>query len=169
MSGLSIVLMAMALAAGAPEERVLPDGWRPPTEREMTRSRAINAAEMGRTTSDQQFSVKGDFDGDGHPDEAMMLFNDRQQKLAIFLERGAGGPLVRLSPTAPLDLVWNQGVTVTAPGTYPTACGKGIGDSAGCEPTVTLRWPGVSLVTYEAGIETFYWTQGGFRTVTLSD
>ena len=54
-------------------------------------------------------------------------------------------------------------------GDYATACGKGIGETAGCEPRVTLRQPGISLTTYEAGVETFYWTDSGFRTTTLSD
>lgn len=147
----------------------MPEGWRPPTEREIARSRATNAAEMNLTQSNQQFSVNGDFDADGLPDQAMILFNDRQMKFGVFLQRGAGGPIVRLSERLPIDMVWNYGLFVTQPGTYPTACGEGIGEEADCQKEVTLRAPGVSLMTYEAGVETFYWTTGGFKLTTLSD
>lgn len=169
MSALSVLLAVLALGAADAEPRVMPEGWRSPTEREVTRSRARNAAELNLSQSTQQFSVTGDFDGDKLPDEAMILYNDRTLKFAVFLERGAGGPVVRLSERLPLDVVWNHGLFVTPAGEHPTACGKGIGETANCTPKVTLRSPGVSLMTYEAGVETFYWTDGGFRAVTLSD
>ena len=147
----------------------MPEGWRAPTEREIARSRVRNAAELNQPQSAQQFSVTGDFDGDTLGDEAMILYNDRTLKFAVFLDRGAGGPVVRLSERLPLDVVWNHGLTVTPAGTYDTACAKGIGETAGCEPRVTLGLPAISLTTAAAGIETFYWGQGGFRAVTLSD
>ena len=169
MSVLSVLLAVLALGAAEAEPRVMPEGWRLPTEREMARSRARNAAELNLSQSNQQFSVTGDFDGDSLGDEAMILYNERTLKFAVFLERGAGGPVVRLSERLPLDVVWNHGLFVTPPGEHLTACGKGIGDETGCVPKVTLRSPGISLMTYEAGVETFYWTDGGFRAVTLSD
>lgn len=169
MSAVGLWLAVLALGASDAEPRVMPEGWRPPSDREIARSRARNAAELNLSQSTQQFSVTGDFDADSLPDEAMILYNDRTLKFAVFLERGAGGPLVRLSERMPLDTVWNHGLLVTPVGTYPTACGKGIGETASCEPSVTLRAPAVSLMTYEAGVETFYWTTGGFKAVTLSD
>jgi hypothetical protein len=169
MVGVHLWLAVLALAGAAPQERVMPEGWRPPTSREMERSRSRHAAEMGLARSNQQFSVAGDFDADGLPDEAMILVNDREMKFAVFLDRGAGGPIVRLSDRMPLDLIWNHGLAVTAPGVYPTACGRGVGEEEGCQKEVTLRAPGVSLMTYQAGVETFYWTAGGFKLTTLSD
>lgn len=169
MVGVHLWLSVLALAAAAPQEQVMPDGWRLPNEREITRSRAKNAAEMNLAQSSQQFVADGDFDGDGLADQAMILFNDRQMRFGVFLQRGAGGPIVRLSERLPVDMVWNYGLAVTPPGTYATACGKGIGDEAGCEKQVTLRAAGVSLMTYEAGVETYYWTTGGFKLTTLSD
>lgn len=169
MSGWGALLAVLALGAAEAEPRVMPEGWRPPTDREIARSRARNAQELNLSQSTQRFSVTGDFDADALPDEAMILYNDRTLKFAVFLDRGAGGPVVRLSERMPLDLVWNHGLFVTPAGTYPTACSKGIGETAGCEPQVTLRSPGISLMTYEAGVETFYWTDDGFRTATLSD
>ncbi len=169
MSALSLLLAVLALGAAEADERLMPEGWRPPTEREIARSRSRNAAELNLSQSTQQFSVTGDFDGDGRDDEAMILYNDRQLKFAVFLNRGVGGPLVRLSERLPIDVVWNHGLSITPAGDYATACGKGIGETAGCEPRVTLRQPGISLTTYEAGVETFYWTDSGFRTTTLSD
>lgn len=169
MLGVHLWLAALALGAAEPQEQVMPEGWRPPTEREITRSRAKNAAEMNISQSNQQFSLTGDFDADGLPDQAMILFNDRQMKFGVFLQRGAGGPIVRLSERLPVDMVWNYGLHLTAPGTYTTACGRGIGEEVDCQKEVTLRAPGVSLMTYEAGVETFYWTNGGFKLTTLID
>lgn len=169
MSALSVLLAVLALGAADSEPRVMPEGWRVPNAREIARSRAKNAAELNLSQSTQQFSVTGDFDGDNLPDEAMILYNERTLKFAVFMDRGAGGPVVRLSERLPLDAVWNHGLSVTPPGEYATACAKGIGETADCTPKVTLRTPGISLMTYEAGVETFYWTEGGFRAVTLSD
>lgn len=108
--------------------------------------------------------ITGDFDGDGLADRAYVREAGAAHELVV--ERGAGGAAV-VQGVAPLHLY----LDVLGPGTYPTACAKGLGPRADpCpERAVTLERPALQFGAEEASQAVAVWDGAHFRVVWLSD
>lgn len=142
-------------------------GWRVPTKDEL--------AQSWRDRSSERFAlVRGDFDGDGQPDEARLMVSEDGKRIAVVVKLTTSGIHV-LGVTARTGS-WNplvsMGITVLAPGRYLTTCGKGY---AACESDtpdeIELRWAGIDFFTEESADSVFYIPDRGreFRRVWLSD
>jgi len=69
-----------------------PEGWRPPTQKEL-------ANDLWWRKEDPQLYLvlKADFDGDGKEDVASLLINDKKNKIGLFVAlttRQVGSPLL---------------------------------------------------------------------------
>ena len=108
--------------------------------------------------------VSGDFDRDGLADRAHLREAGGRHELVV--ERGAGGTAV-VQAVDPLYFY----LGVLEPGSYATACGKGIGDAdAPCpELSVTLESPTLEFGKEEASQAVAIWDGQRFRVVWLSD
>lgn len=144
-----IMLSAVLCMAAAP----VPDGWQPPARKEVR---------QGFFKEKQAHSTKisEDFNGDGIPDEAMILVNKagREAALFVFVSQGQGYKTIildNLEETWWLDAV---GIRAAAPGTYDTTCGRLYFDCDSGDPgRFSLELPGI--IYSKEGRENclFYW------------
>ena len=79
--------------------------------------------------------VKGDFNGDGVQDKALLLINQRAQKMGFFvcvaIPTGCAWHRLEVMDIAFLDVM---GIAKVKLGRYQTACGKGYWECAKDEP-----------------------------------
>ncbi len=141
---LSTVLL-LALAAFAQKD--LPSGWHKPT-----------AQELG-SRGDKDLSFQADFDGDGKPDTAYILADDRGRAAGVLafmssISRWTKGDSYKVAELQKWSL------TELAPGEYKTACdkktelydcSKDIGDS------IKLEHPGIQLTVKDGPTVAFFW------------
>jgi hypothetical protein len=108
--------------------------------------------------------LTGDFDGDGLADRAYVHEANNTHELVV--ERGAGGTAV-VQAVTPLHLY----LGVLEPGSYQTACAKGLGPrTAPCpERALALARPTLQFGTEEASQAAAVWDGARFRVVWLSD
>ena len=108
--------------------------------------------------------ITGDFDGDGLADRAYLREAGETHELVV--ERGAGGTAV-VQAVTPLHLY----LDVLEPGTYETACAKGLGArTAPCpERSISLARPTLQFGAGEASQAVALWDGTRFRVVWLSD
>jgi hypothetical protein len=160
---IALVLGFLFCALQAPAGE-LPRGWSEPTAKEVSGAwRDKNASRF--------LVVRGDFDGDGKPDEARILVNDTE--FGIFVWLGSSRQLLLLDSGARGSL-GNQGIAKTKRGTYKTACGKGYGEWAcahGEPKTLRLTRDAIDLFEDESGDAVFYWDANTqkFNRVQMSD
>ena len=107
--------------------------------------------------------IIGDFDGDGLADRAYVRETGSAQDLVV--ERGAGDIAV-VQAVTPLHLT----LGVLAPGTYDTACAKGLGARAApCpERALTLARPALQFGAEEASQAVALWDGARCSVVWLS-
>ena len=122
------------------ESLALPDGWRTPPIGAVidTNSDAVVAAWRSEDAF-RHLAAFGEFDGDGLPDAARILFNDQGDRAAFFISRstGEGDVVVQQEIFAgPLSVIDQFGLTTVAVGEHPTACGKGYWPCAPDEPAM---------------------------------
>ena len=107
-------------------------------------------------------SAVGDFDGDGHVDEAFFIRKDNRLFLAVCLDEGAR--LVKLwELTSPLseDDDGNDSVWARSPGIYLSSIAKDIGGNIGDPMELELAHEGIQL--HYKGARLFYWADGTFK------
>jgi hypothetical protein len=114
-----IAIVFLAVSAHVCLSQEVPVGWTTPPAN-MTRQTFRQKA------PDRFLVVKGDFNGDGVQDKALLLINQHAQKMGLFV-----------CLTTPRDCEWHRlevmnisfldvmGIAKVEPGEYETACGKG--------------------------------------------
>jgi hypothetical protein len=111
---------------------MLPPGWEKPSANILAaRWRSVDPARFAE--------ARGDFDGDGLPDRAMLLMRrgGNLGGLWVYLTRRNAEPVALcLDSTSDETSVQELGVATVGPGTYRTACGKGY---VACDSTETAE------------------------------
>jgi len=160
--GLLLTVMAPIAAKGGAES------WRPPS-----------AAELG-SASDQKWRaadpdrflvVKGDFDGDGKPDEARLMVRGDGKAYAIFVKLASQPEPQKLDEFPDVSKLPPLGIKRVVPDRYPTACARGL-DCAEDEPQyITLRHDGIDYFRHDQFNRYYYWNDSrhGFAQVGIND
>ena len=168
----AMVLGLVAVAALANGEAVAggaPSGWRQATKADADAVASRLGAKAQDRPPGQVFEVSGDFDGDGRRDQARVMIDTRRGRLAVFIQRGAGGR-PQMVQSDKLDALIGVGLSVQPAGSYPTACGRGAGDDrAPCRPVVTSRHPLLMMSYFEASDIVFRWRGKRFVGDALTD
>jgi hypothetical protein len=134
-------------------------------------------ADAWRAASPTRFAdLTADFDGDGTPDRAQLRVGPTGWKEGLFVQFSSHLPEM-WQPL--LSVVHDQqsprlamGIQLVNPGTYVTACGKGLGRCGPDEPReITLKYPGISYFQYEGSASYVFWdeTRRQLRRVWISD
>jgi hypothetical protein len=157
---------SVAHIAFAQAQRV-PEGWRQPTASEATES-------WRRKSATKYLVVRGDFDGDGKPDTALLLVNGAGSKFALFILLASDRHWQQVGEENDVKLLDSMGISLVKPGRYETACGKGYDDSfcAHGEPDyLKLSKPAVDMFVQESADSIVYWDSKAkqFRDIQMSD
>ena len=119
--------------------------------------------------------ANGDFNGDRIDDVAWLLVNGPRTKWSLFVavsNAKNGHNVITLDEGDMVDGTLNIGISLTGPGTYQTACGKGYWD---CDKKVSaklhLTLPGIDLFQFESSNSIYYWDKrsNAFMQVWMSD
>lgn len=122
---IGLFLLGLATVCSAQQ---LPVGW--------TKAPANLTGQKFREKDPSHFLVvKGDFNGDGVQDKAMLLVNQHTQKMGFFVclttATGCDWHRLEVMDIAFLDVM---GIAKVRPGEYETACGKGYWECGEDEP-----------------------------------
>jgi hypothetical protein len=122
---LALLLIASVGVCWAQE---MPTGWEKPDPK-------LTRQEFRRKDPNRFLVVTGDFNGDGVQDKALLLVNQRTQKLGFFvcltIATGCDWHRLEVMDIAFLDVM---GIAKVKPGQYNTACGKGYWECGKNEP-----------------------------------
>ncbi len=158
---IGICALLMSFISNACSGKVIPQGWRVPTAAEIQ----DNNNPWRNSEKNKYLLVEGDFNGDGVIDEARLLIskaNPPQLGLFAFVSQKDGTfknfLLVEISKDpSHFKLL---GIEKVSPGSYLTACGKGITDCGSDEPDkVTLLYDGINFFKEGSASMYFYWDQ----------
>ena len=161
------VLLALFLPLALPAKDVAPAGWRAPT-----------AAELGEDSDwrdedpNKYLVAKADFDGDGKTDTARLLVHSSENKIGLFVTMSSGKGTHTLEIIGDRKQIEWLGMSVVAPGTYDTACGKGLWECKAGEPKqLHLRHPAIDFFKTETEESCFWWNakKKKFEKTAISD
>ena len=147
-----------------------PQGWHSAT------LEALDALPIRDASPTRFMEAVADFDGDERLDRATIFVasDGRQEALFVTLssvDPGAWQQVAELEHRNP-SVVPIMGVTVSQPGSYATACGKGYWECQPGEPArLDLEHAGISYFLFESAASIFYWDQESeaFVRVWVSD
>jgi hypothetical protein len=148
----------------------LPTGWRVPTQAETSHNQEWRNRDKNRF-----LTIEADFNGDGVPDRAMLLVRDKDSTLGLFAFVSQASNVFK---TYILDEAIEKvrldvmGITVSKPGKYTTACGKGYLDCREGEPEIiALQIAAVNYFKEGSANSFFYWDKVGrnFKRSWMSD
>jgi len=157
-------LVALGLGSGSGPD---PDirSWRSPTEAELDQT--------WRKHSKERYVVaRGDFDGDGKPDEARIMLSVDGKRAALVVNLSTSGRKVLHEEQSAEFVLAVMGIEVLRSGHHRTACGKGYFECSPGEPGVLVtRWDSIDYFKYESVDSVFCIPVRGeaFRRVWLSD
>jgi hypothetical protein len=122
------IALFLIVLAGVCSAQETPAGWAKPAAK-------LTRQDFRRTDPNHFLVAKGDFNGDGFQDKALLLVNQRTQKLGFFVclttETGCDWHRLETMDIAFLDVM---GIAKVKPGPYETACGKGYWECGKDEP-----------------------------------
>jgi hypothetical protein len=121
----AVLLLGLTTLCSAQE---LPAGWtKPPAN--------LTGQQFREKDPNHFLVVKGDFDGDGVQDKALLLVNHHTQKMGFFVclttATGCDWHRLEVMDIAFLDVM---GIAKVKPGEYESACGKGYWECGKGEP-----------------------------------
>ncbi|UGQ47855.1 hypothetical protein [Massilia endophytica] len=148
-------------------DKNLPAGWRLPSTSELNAGWRPNRDERGAIAN-------GDFNGDGFPDEAVLLLSLDGTKLGLFVFLSQRQKPFKIHQLANVDgsLLEVMGIAKVPAGTYHTACGKGYWECRKNEAsTVPVDTDAIDYFKFESASSYFYWDRRKktFRRVWISD
>jgi hypothetical protein len=122
------IVLFLAALTGVCAAQEMPNGWTKPAAK-------LTRQDFRRTDPNHFLLATGDFNGDGVPDKALLLVNQRTQTLGFFVclttETGCDWHRLETMDIAFLDVM---GIAKVEPGQYETACGKGYWECGKDEP-----------------------------------
>ncbi len=121
----AVLLLGLTTLCSAQQ---LPAGWtKPPAN--------LTGQQFREKDSNHFLVVKGDFDGDGVQDKALLLVDQHNHKMGFFVclttATGCDWHRLEVMDIAFLDVM---GIARVKPGEYETACGKGYWECGKDEP-----------------------------------
>lgn len=164
---MTALAMAVALLMSAEPEAAeaplpaLPAGWATP-----------KAIKKSICSAKERFVGRGDFDGDGKEDVAMMLINDDRNRLGVFIWLATKKAPLQVGTFDQEDGKHEMGIGVVPPGAYDTACGKGYWECKSGEPAkLTVKKNALDVFTCERNSAYVWWNEKKkkFETVAMSD
>lgn len=156
-----IGLLLCLLAAPALAQSALPEGWR-----------ATNASDLQgpdhklrRAAPEEKVAATGDFDLDGRPDQARILYSDRLKRGGVFVDLSGDQTGWFKIEDLPPDI---SGITLQLlkPGPYQILCDP---DEPCRRKTVTTPRPGLDMAQLEASSWIIWLEDGRWRTEWTSD
>jgi hypothetical protein len=155
----------LVLAQPAP-----PPGWRFPEDGDYS-----GGWQAFRALIPEPFHVQADFNGDGLPDDAWIMFSSLHKRwgLLVFLAQQEGDPkIIILDTNRRTTKPQQMGIKVVLPGDYKTACGKGYYACGPDKPAVLhLTLPAINYFIFE-GVNSFFWWDAqsqSFKRTWMSD
>ena len=164
---LAICALALLVAHVPARAVTVPSGWRLPSAADRTGEwRGAGAP----------FHIRGDFNGDGIPDEAWILFRKGSDSWAVFAFLGtAAGPprSIKLAEehAAPAQRFVLETIRPSEI-VFRTACGKGRFECAKGEPlTIRFPLPSISFCQRESSCSVYVWQlkEARFQQIRMSD
>jgi len=167
-----MIYLLIASASYAGEKATLPEGWRYPTEEELSY--------VSRKESPTKYSkAVADFSDDGINDEAFLLKSTKFSGEGLFVrisDKRGGFRWLELDVIdwgkkyPKVDL--SMGIDIANHGEYKTACGKGYFACKEGEPDVLkLRRPAIDYFRFESANSFFVWDDktASFKRIWMSD
>ena len=164
---IKIILIALALLL--PLELSAQDftDWRKPDNKELGTD-----YNWRKEDHNLYLTAKADYDGDGKGDNAVLLINDKENKMGLFVMLASKPASPLLLETTDKKELRGMGIKIAKPGKYKTACGKGYWDCKKEEPAIlNLKQPSIDFFTYESANSYFVWDKktGAFKRIWMSD
>jgi len=134
-----------------------PEGWRFP---ESAKELASFPIRLKNDPKNLFTVVKGDFNGDGHPDAAAYLLNESTGQVALFVNMSLKDGTYDLSPygNADKNYVIENGVMLTDPGEYTNSATKS---------KVTIEHPAFIIIIFNTASNLVYWNPKYKEWVTI--
>ncbi|QJC55797.1 hypothetical protein HC248_01080 [Polaromonas vacuolata] len=150
------VVLLFGVQSGFAESADLPTGWRLPTNLELS--------DAWRNDDLQRFAaVKGDFNGDGFLDQAMILVSDRGNRLGLFVflsQIKKTEKVYKLDEIKDKSFLQVTGLNKVSAGKYKTACGKGYWNCKDGELSeIKISNDAVSYFKKESASSYFWWNK----------
>jgi hypothetical protein len=144
----------------------IPPGWERPLRSDLD----PGSYDFGlRKAPDLNLIARGDFNGDGKPDQAELLVNRPAASFALFIHL-AGEAVPREISRRKLSQLAGVGIGALKPGTYRTICGRHVPIGPTCpEAQVATRTDTVSYANFEASSYFLTWKDDRFEEVWTSD
>jgi hypothetical protein len=160
---IAIVIASSSFAAQNPDF-----SWHPPTSSEL--GSAVDQ-KWRDADPDRFLIVRGDFDGDGKPDEARLMVRGDGKAFALFVKLAASASEQKLDEFPDVSRLPALGIKRVAPDHYPTACARGL-DCAEDEPRyIDLRHDGIDYFRHDQFNRYYYWNDSRheFAQVGIND
>lgn len=163
----SLMLLVSAISIRA-ESITMPSEWRAPT--------ALELNDAWRNKDPNRYSlVKGDFNGDGVEDVAMLLVSLQRHEVGLFVflaKKNRAYKAYRLDVIKDTNNLRVMGIAKVSPGSYKSACGKGYWDCKQGEPPVlSVKQEAIDFFKMESANSYFCWDgkKSSFQRVRMSD
>ena len=164
-TGIVLLVITLPTLAGS---MPLPLGWRVPTSSELN--------DDWRSNDPNKYEVlRGDFNGDGVVDQAMLLVPLKGRSLGLFVflsQKNHTFKTYALDRIKDVALIKAMGIAKVSPGQYKTACGKGYWECAKDEaPEISIQHDAIDYFKTESANSYFYWDEQTktFKRIWISD
>jgi len=157
------IALFLALLTNVCLSQEMPSGWAKPPAK-------LTGQEFRRKDPNHFLVVRGDFNGDGVQDKALLLVNQHTQKLGFFIclttATGCDWHRLEVMDIAFLDVM---GIAKVKPGQYETACGKGYWECGKDEPEkLSTKRDAVEFFKDESGSSVYVYNPGKHKFISVA-
>lgn len=163
-----IFLLTIIITNCTRSDVVIPQNWRHPSH--------LESNDAWRNENSSKYLItKGDFNGDGIVDVAMLLTSDNGSSLslvAFISQNNKGFKTYFLNEIKDNRLIHAMGIKKVSPGAYATACGKGYWECRNDEvPEIQIQHDAIDYFKIESANSFFYWDAKteAFKQIWISD